>query len=575
MKLVEFSVENYRSITAANKIKLKKYTVLVGKNNEGKSNLLSALNVSILAIDYFQSSFRRSQHSVRMSSFFRNKIYDWERDFPVQYQENNNSSDSVFKLTFKLNDNELSDFQKETGLSCNQYIPITIKMKKDNYIELDIPKKGSSAYKEKSIEICGFISEHINFNYIGAIRTEKIALDTLNRVINDELLKLDRNAEYREAMNKIDELKQEVLDEISNYLLEPMKVFLPNLKSIKMENEKYHRRSYFSRRSDVKILLDDGVLTSIEHKGDGIKSLVTLSILKERNKTSGSSLIAIEEPESHLHPGAIHNLVDVIHGISDNNQVIISTHNPLFVQRNDVMSNIMIDNGKACAAVNIKEIRDVLGIWPSDNLKNSRFVLVVEGESDKKILLKILPALSEKIGKALKNNMLAIKVLGGASNLVHDLADLQYSMCEYVVLLDNDKAGDDAIKKAKAKNLLKNEQLRKTICRGMNESEIEDCIKPAIYVGELEKTNSINIEKNKKFRNNKNKWSKRMGEVFSDQGANWDDEIESKTKNYIADIIFQKAECSDISDILIEEKSGFLEGLVLAIENMLRNDCSK
>lgn len=575
MKLVEFSVENYRSITAANKIKLKKYTVLVGKNNEGKSNLLSALNVSILAIDYFQFSFRRGRHSVRMSSFFRNKIYDWERDFPVQYQENNNSSDSVFKLTFKLNDNELSDFQKETGLSCNQYIPITIKMKKDNYIELDIPKKGSSAYKEKSIEICGFISEHINFNYIGAIRTEKIALDTLNSVINDELLKLDRNAEYREAMNKIDELKQEVLDEISNYLLEPMKVFLPNLKSIKMENEKYHRRSYFSRRSDVKILLDDGVLTSIEHKGDGIKSLVTLSILKERNKTSGSSLIAIEEPESHLHPGAIHNLVDVIHGISDNNQVIISTHNPLFVQRNDVMSNIMIDNGKACAAVNIKEIRDVLGIWPSDNLKNSRFVLVVEGESDKKILLKILPALSEKIGKALKNNMLAIKVLGGASNLVHDLADLQYSMCEYVVLLDNDKAGDDAIKKAKAKNLLKNEQLRKTICCGMNESEIEDCIKPAIYVGELEKTNSINIEKNKKFRNNKNKWSKRMGEVFSDQGANWDDEIESKTKNYIADIIFQKAECSDISDILIKEKSGFLEGLVLAIENMLRNDCSK
>ncbi len=164
-----------------------------------------------------------------MSSFFRNKIYDWERDFPVQYQENNNSSDSVFKLTFKLNDNELSDFQKETGLSCNQYIPITIKMKKDNYIELEIPKKGSSACKEKSIEICEFISEHINFNYIGAIRTEKIALDTLNSVINDELLKLYRNEEYKEAMNKIDELEQEVLDEISNDLLEPMKVFLPNL----------------------------------------------------------------------------------------------------------------------------------------------------------------------------------------------------------------------------------------------------------------------------------------------------------------------------------------------------------
>lgn len=36
MKLVEFSVSNYRSITSAHKIKLQNFTVLVGKNNEGK-----------------------------------------------------------------------------------------------------------------------------------------------------------------------------------------------------------------------------------------------------------------------------------------------------------------------------------------------------------------------------------------------------------------------------------------------------------------------------------------------------------------------------------------------------------
>ena len=39
MKLVSFSVTNYRSITKAHKISLGQYTVLLGKNNEGKSNI--------------------------------------------------------------------------------------------------------------------------------------------------------------------------------------------------------------------------------------------------------------------------------------------------------------------------------------------------------------------------------------------------------------------------------------------------------------------------------------------------------------------------------------------------------
>ena len=42
MKLSAFSVTNYRSITSANKIKLDDLTILLGKNNEGKSNIIKA-----------------------------------------------------------------------------------------------------------------------------------------------------------------------------------------------------------------------------------------------------------------------------------------------------------------------------------------------------------------------------------------------------------------------------------------------------------------------------------------------------------------------------------------------------
>ena len=144
-------------------------------------------------------------------------------------------------------------------------------------------------------------------------------------------------------------------------------------------------------RSNIEVVIDDGIATSIRNKGDGIKSLVTLAILKDKRNMQGASIIAIEEPESHLHSGAIHSLVDVIQNMSENNQVIITTHNPLFVQQNKISSNIIVNNGTARIAKSIAEIRSVLGVLPSDNLRNARYILVVEGEDDKISLQKLLP----------------------------------------------------------------------------------------------------------------------------------------------------------------------------------------
>ena len=43
MKLKSFTVQKYRSIIAAKRIPVGRKTVLVGPNNEGKSNILRAL----------------------------------------------------------------------------------------------------------------------------------------------------------------------------------------------------------------------------------------------------------------------------------------------------------------------------------------------------------------------------------------------------------------------------------------------------------------------------------------------------------------------------------------------------
>lgn len=181
---------------------------------------------------------------------------------------------------------------------------------------------------------------------------------------------------------------------------------MPNVKSVSIESQD-ERRPIYRRQYDI--FIDDGTKTSIEFKGDGVKSLAAVGILKDIRKTDCDfSLIAIEEPESHLHPGAIHILKETIFDLAKNNQVIVSTHNPIFVNRDNIHSNIIIENGNVRATKNIGELRKLLGIKASDNLINASYVLLVEGDTDVVSLKYIFQALSQTLSKALKSNHLLI-----------------------------------------------------------------------------------------------------------------------------------------------------------------------
>ena len=323
MKLVSFSVTNYRSVTTAHKIPIQNLTVLVGKNNEGKSNLLSALSVATRAV-MLHSSGARIPASYRGAY---NINYDWVRDFPIQLQNRKSGLESIFRLDFRLEGDELSEFQALTGIRGNEAIPIAVRIGKDNVPRIEVPKRGSPAYNKKSAIITDFISRRTSFNYIQAVRTEGMAINALRDAIHAELRLLRENPEYLAAQQRVYELQQAALAEMSQQLLQPLQTFLPSVQQITIKHP-YDDPLDHIRYSDIDVVIDDGVATSIKNKGDGIKSLVTLAILKDRRAVTGASVIAIEEPESHLHSGAIHSLVDVIQKIAVNSQVIITTHNP-------------------------------------------------------------------------------------------------------------------------------------------------------------------------------------------------------------------------------------------------------
>ena len=562
LKLISFSVSNYRSITVAHKINMKQMTVLVGKNNEGKSNILKALNVAMNSL--LEHSQRSSRSRMLITPFnskrIREDYFYWDRDFPTTLKKRVTASglESIFKLDFRLNENERMAFKEATGIRGNEDIPITIKIGKDNEPKISVPKRGSSSYTKKSKVVAQFISNNISFNCIQAVRTEKMAIEVLEDILNEELLVLRNNQEYLNALNAIKDLQLDILKKISQKVSDSLYEFLPKLKKVNISLDTEQRR--FVLGKEIDIIIDDGSETSISLKGDGVKSLTALAMLKDKYYVKEASIIAIEEPEAHLHPEAIHQLVKVINNLSDTNQIIISTHNPAFVSRNALKANIIVNSGSAKPAKTIKEIRDTLGVLPSDNLTNARFVLVVEGESDKLILSSILSSISLKIKNLISSNSIEIRSLDGSGNLTYTLYNLNSWLCNYFVFVDYDKAGIQAVEAAKNKGLLLDSQVKFCICKGQPESEIEDCLNVNLYRTQIEQ--AFAVELSKSFRSNR-KWSERLKAAFIESGQVWSSENEQKAKTIVAQAVEDKPQIA-----LNEHKRSPIDALLKQLESI-------
>jgi len=562
MKLVSFSVTNYRSITRAHKINLHDLTILVGKNNEGKSNILKAIALSMDIIKKYAIFQGRTFPDF---SYDRNRLtYIWERDFPINSQnKDGGSKSSKFELEFSLTNDELIEFNKKINsrLSTNNF-SVIIEIGANNMPKFKVSKKGTSKLTKKAREINNFIAENLVFNYIPAIRTESQAIELIRETLAQELKTIEHNEEYIEAINTINRLQREPLAGIAEKVKDTLQIFLPSIDKVKIDIAESTRR--LSLRRDIDVLIDDGVLTNIEYKGDGIKSLATLAMLTDRYNVEQSSIIAIDEPEAHLHSGAISQLNKIINGLIQDNQVIISSHNPLFVNKTDIKSNVIVSSGKATPAKNIKEIRDILGVKVSDNLISSNFVLFVEGETDKKIVEKLLMSDAE-IKESISNSELSILSLGGASNLSSKLYDSKNKIFEYHVLLDNDKAGNSAYDTAYKNGLIDIKQVTFTNCIGMSESEIEDCIKPEVYLELVNMEYGVNLAVDD-F-NTMDKWSKKVEKAFLNNGKRWNYELEKKVKNTVADAFVSKFDMG-VETINIKRKSS-LDSLINCVRNLL------
>lgn len=530
MRLTYFTVSNYRSITNAYKLNLQNMTILIGKNNEGKSNLIKALNLAMKIVE-FSGNFKRR--------IIPHQLYVWRDDFPVGLQNKTKlrNKNTEFRMDFKLSGEEITAFHEKVGSSINGDLSVYIEIKQDETFSITVPKRGknATALSSKIENISRFICDNISLQYIPAVRSESDAYDVISNIIESEFQQTE-DEEYKKAQEYIEKYQKKKLKELSDRIKEPLAVFMPSVKSVSLSLEERFSRKFFLRNKNFEISIDDGALTSLSQKGDGVKSLTTMAILSKTNIKN--RIIIIDEPEAHLHPEAIHYLKKVLYDLTTTNQLIISTHNPIFVNRTSVSSNIIVENHKATPAERIETIRKTLGVKIADNLLYSDYMIVVEGPSDKMVIERFMQE-DEQLRSMLNDNTVTVKSIGGVRNLRNELYNLEQFLCDYMVILDLDEAGKNKAREAQKDLEIPNDKFRYFNLSNYRECELEELYNPELYKNYLMETWQIDIT-NGKFKNKSKKWSKRVEELAARSGQILSEEQTNDIKKKLSSMCIGK-----------------------------------
>lgn len=343
MKATNLHIHNFRSFLDS-KFELSEYSILLGVNNSGKSNLIDAIRI------FYDKDLK----------------FDENRDFP---KFKTNDSDSWIEIEYVLEDDEINllknDYKSDDNtLKLRKYLKSS---EKDNDGKIK-----SGIYfcpKGESLEIKFYGNKNASQGYIGEI----IYIPAVSKL--DDQVKMTGPSPLRDLVNSV---FNKILESSNSYkqLNESFDRFYENLKdeetdnglSIKsIENDiseeiiGWGTRFSFSIQKlspdvIVKTLIDfklnDENLKQIQdHKsyGQGFQRNLIFTLIKLSAKYNTSKKVSVskefstqftwllfEEPEAFLHPSQIELLNSNLKNISKtiNQQVLITTHNPIFVSKN-------------------------------------------------------------------------------------------------------------------------------------------------------------------------------------------------------------------------------------------------
>lgn len=577
MRLKEVSVSNYRSISKQTRFAVGELTTLIGPNNEGKSNLLRALAIGMNLIQRWSAlpdrlAGKEELTGIDAVSFLnRSRLprsgradddpqgYSWARDYPLQKQSTKGAQPTTIRFAFELDDAEVARYIAATGIRNNGTLPIELKLGRGS-VSLGIvkPGPGAAAHKAKAREIAKFVSEEVAFVSIPAIRTSRQAQSLVNDLARIRLQTVTRSEKYRDLAFQINALRRGAVAEIAGNLTQSVKRYLPSVEAIDIETV-----DISATDAVADLVINDGTSTSIDSKGDGIKSLVSMALLHQlASERAGQQniILAVDEPEAHLHSASVHELQSLFSEISGAQQVILATHNPIFVNREEVSSNILVRSNDAKPAQTVDQIREAIGVQLHDNLNSAEKVVLVEGLTDVSALPYLLEAVDPGWREQITSGRVVLKATKGVGKLKSHVQREKSTLCQIFVVVDGDAAGKEEAARVIDEQLLPPRNIFALSDGLRKQSELEDLVDPAIYLDALGATFGRKFTA-AHFRSRSQKWAQNFENAAATLGVVFTATTLDRAKQTVA----QAVKDADSSHVVRTEARPSLEALAALI----------
>ena len=380
MKINKIIVDNYRSIRHV-EVEPSKFSIFIGQNNHGKTNFFEAIEWFYNA----KSSIDEEHCQIESGS-----------QISVEIEFDNVTASDIDKLTTEANKTKIRNILNDAttfsvrktssdhkrsyfvngedkgnpqGLdtAINEFLP------KLEYVNTKIRLDDVSKYKDK--------------NPIGTMLS-----GVLSAIIETSQDYIDFKNTFTKLFDNADSEVRKELDKLGGQVEIYLQKQFPDGTKVKFG---VNPPNFIDLLKSFDTVVNDGIETKAESKGDGMQRAIMLSIIqafadyRKRQTGGGSFLFMIDEAELHLHPTAQRVLKQALIDICATDQVLVNTHSSvLVVDKNEIQKIFKVE--KIFRLTNITEVGDIekiniifdlLGGSPSDLLLPRNF-LIVEGKCE-------------------------------------------------------------------------------------------------------------------------------------------------------------------------------------------------